>query len=120
MSKAITININSPSGSHKVVVQKDENDKRTIIASVDEHKYTLYSCSANSEGTTLGFKTDIHVPFWVWYGDEGTLTVDPATDAVALDVAKAGVHYTGTLNPGEAQTMTSLVQSCKFPDLGAA
>lgn len=120
MSKAITININSPSGSHQIVVQKDDNNIRTLNSSVDGVKHVLYECSSNKDGTSLSFLTDIHVPFWVFRGDKGTLTVDPATDAVALDVAQAGVHYTGTLNPGEAQTIAGLVESSKFPDLGAA
>lgn len=114
-----TINISSPAGSHTVFVQYDANNERTINASVDGKEQVLYDCSANSDGTMLAFVTDIHLPFWTFRGDKGTLAVDLTTGTVALDIAKAGIHYPGVIGPGEAAAMAALVKGRGLPDLSA-
>ncbi len=119
MSNTATINISSPDGSHKVFVQQDADNKRTINSSVDTVKHILNECSANSEGSAFTFNTDIHVPFWTFYGDKGTLAVDVASNTATLDIAQAGFHASGVLGAGEAAALVAFVKACGLPDLGS-
>lgn len=119
MPNSATINISSPAGSHKVFVQQDANNKRTINASLDGGEHDLYQCSANSDGTALNGLTDIHVPFWVFRGDKVALAVDGASNTATLDIAQAGVHASGVLGAGEAAALVAFVKACGLPDLAA-
>jgi hypothetical protein len=113
MSKQIILNITSPAGSHRIVVQQDANNKRTINSSVDGRNHVVYECSANGAGDSLSGLTDI----WVWRGDKVTLSVDVANEAVALDISQAGIHYAGTVPAGQAASLVAFVKACGLPDL---
>lgn len=115
MSNQIILNITSPAGSHRIVVKQDADNKRTINSSVDGRNHVVYECSANGSGDALSGLVDI----WVWKGDKVSLTVDIASDAVALDISQAGIHYAGTVPAGQAAGLVAFVKSCQLPDLAA-
>lgn len=114
MSNSTTINISSPAGSHKVFLQQDEDVRRTIHTWIDNVARPLTECSANSDGTALKGTTLI----WIFH-DVVSVSVDPASNSVAMDVSGANVDYSGVLNAGEAAGLVAFVKACKLPDLAA-
>jgi hypothetical protein len=114
MTNTATINISSPSGSHKVFMQQDADNKRTIHTWLDNAPHAITGCSANSDGTSLTGTTHIFI-----FNDAVSVQVDPASNAVTMDISGANAHYSGVLNPGEAAALVAFVKACGLPDLAA-
>jgi hypothetical protein len=119
MPNTVTINISSPQGSHKVVMQQEldpstGSPSRTINSSLDGKPHAITECSANSDGTALKGTAAIF-----WFHDVVSVEVDPASNAVTMDVSGAGIDYSGILGPGESAALVAFVKAAKLPDLAA-
>src|ERR1700720_1869110 len=107
MPNTATINISSPAGSHKVVLQQSADNSRTINSSLDGNKHTITECSANSDGTAFTGNTHIFI-----FNDAVSVEVDPASNAVTMDISGANAHYSGVLGAGEAAALVAFVKKC--------
>lgn len=110
MSNIATLNISSPQGSHKVVLQKGKTPG-TINSSLDDKAHALYDCSASSDGTSFSGTTLV-----VIFHDKVTVQLDPTTDSVAMNISGVG-SYSGVLGPGEAVAAIAFVKACNLPSL---
>lgn len=118
MSNTVTINISSPSGTHQVFLEQDADVKRAIHAVLDGLPHPLTECSAKADGTAFKGNTAIRV-FWHTFNDVVSVEVDPASNAVTMDVSGADLDYSGVLNAGQASALVAFVKACGLPDLAA-
>lgn len=118
MSNTATINISSPSGTHQVFLEQDADVKRTIHSVLDGVAHPLTECSANSDGTAFKGNAAIRA-FFMTFNDVVSVEVDPASNAVTMDVSGANLDYAGVLNPGQATALVAFVKACGLPDLAA-
>ena len=114
MSNTATINISSPDGSHKVILQQDADNTRTINSSLDGKKHVITECSANSDGTAFTGNTHVFI-----FNDAVSVEVDPASNSVTMDISGVGAHYAGVLASGQAAALVAFIKKCGLPDLSS-
>lgn len=120
MPNTVTMNVKSDQGFHKIFLQQDVDNHRTIHALVDKVAYPITSCSSASgtslTGLTVIKKTVLGITV-ASFTDAVALTVDPVALAVTMVIVNDGVAFSGILDAADATELVAFIKACNLPSL---